>query len=437
MGETAALSLAWAWAGHAQAQAASQPSSPAPQPTAAQPATDELTAYRQRIEAAEKALADQARQLAEQRARLDAQNQEIQALKSSIDSTLDSIRAAGRPAGVGAIATINAGDVGGSAPPVVSASPTNGPVGEAPPPQPTSLALPQGINVLTQPGHLRLEVGADYQNSSSDRLVFEGVQIAGAVLIGVIQANQTANNSFIEWNNLYFGVTPRFEIDASIPYVDRTNRVTTVENAQTQLTRTFRLNGSGLGDVQVTGRYQITAGRPGEPILIGNLTVKSNTGRGPYSVPFDAAGAALALPVGSGFWAIEPSLSWIYPSDPVVLFGSLGYQHSFGYNLNKTIGGATVQSVRPGDAISAAIGFSFALNQRFSYSLGFKNDFFFPTKTQISGFKATSASLEAGSLLVGGSYNLTKHLALNLNFEFGVTPDAPNTTILFRLPYTF
>jgi hypothetical protein len=213
--------------------------------------------------------------------------------------------------------------------------------------------------------------------------------------------------------------------------------VTTVQTLNSQLAQTFSLSGSGLGDVQVIGRYQITSGRPGEPIVIGNLEVKSNTGEGPYNVRFDQAGVAQTLPVGSGFWALQPSFSIIYPSDPVVLFGNIGYQHSFGYNINKTIGMAHVGDVQPGDAILAAIGFSFALNSRFSYSLGFKNDFFFPTTTNLSNVKARSTSLEAGAMLLGASYRITRHLNLNLNMEFGVTPDAPDTTILLRLPYAF
>jgi len=196
----------------------------------------------------------------------------------------------------------------------------------------------------------------------------------------------------------------------------------------------------------MTARYQLTAGRPDEPIIVANLEVKSDSGRGPYDVKFDAGGVAQTLAAGSGFWAIEPSISFLYPSDPVVLFGNLGYLHSFGYDINKDIGSAHIGVVQPGDGISAAIGFSFALNPHFSYSLGFKNDFFFGTSsvlTQLGGaspggsIKAYTTNLEAGSLLLGGSYRLTPRLPVNVNFEFGVTADAPNVTVMLRLPYVF
>ena len=431
--QAAAFALASAIAGGAAAQsAADAPVSTAPAPPSG-PAVARASDLA-RIDADERAIAAQARQLDEQRAMLDQQRQEIEALKTSVATDLGSIRASGTGATSQGPVTTTVGEAANAG----SAAPTARPVGEAPPPpRPATLALPPGINVLTRPYHLTLEPGLDYQNSGSDRLVFEGVEIVNALLIGVIEANKTQNNSEIAWANLYYGLAPRFELEASIPYVNRSERVTTVATAQSQLSQTFTLGGAGLGDVQMTGRYQITSGRPGEPILIANLTVKSNTGQGPYDVGFDSGGIAQTLPVGSGFWSVQPSLSWIYPSDPVVLFGNIGYLHSFGYNVNKTIGAAHVGEVRPGDGISAAVGFSFSVNPRFSYSLGFMNNYFFPTSTILTNVKGETTDLEDGALLVGGSYRLTNHLTLNLNFQFGVTPDAPNTTVLLRLPYVF
>ncbi|MGH6972635.1 MAG: transporter, partial [Caulobacteraceae bacterium] len=411
----------------------------APSQSAGPAGAAQLDLYKQRIEADEKALGEQAKELADQKAMLEAQKRELDGLKASMDN-LNAVRAegvgsAGENTPIATAVDANAQSGGGA--PAAPPPPTDQPVGKAPPPPPTEIALPYGINVLTPPGHLVWETGVDYQNSASNRLVFEGVEISNAFLIGVIQANETQNNTVIYWDTLRYGVTPRFEIEASVPYVARYERVTTVQAANNQLSQTRSLSGNGIGDIQMIGRYQLTAGRPGEPILVANLEIKGNTGRGPYNVNFDAGGAAQSLPVGSGFFAVEPSLSWVYPLDPIVLFGNIGYQHSFGYNVNRVIGGVLVGDVDPGDGYSAAIGFSFALNQRFSYSLGFRNDFFLGTATKLGAITGNSGYLEAGSLLLGGSYRINNRLNVNLNFEFGVTPDAPNTTIMLRMPYVF
>jgi uncharacterized coiled-coil protein SlyX len=450
----AMFALASAMAGVASAQSAGGEGS-----TAASEDT-----YKQRLAADEKALAEQAQQIADQRAMIDEQKRELDALKASIDS-LENIRATGRPSdsldaplptAPGAEAVTESAGGGGSgaggAPSQVNAAHSASatpegqqPVGEAPPKQTVAVALPTGINALTPAGHLVYEAGVDYQNSGSNRLVFEGEEIVSAVLIGVIEANRTENNSVIAWNNFRYGIIPRLEAEVDVPYVYRNNLVaTTVPIAGTNFSQTRELTGWGVGDVDGIIRYQITEGTPGQPIVIANLEAKSDSGTGPYNVRFNSQGVAGSLPVGTGFWALEPSFTVIYPSDPLVFFGNLGYIHSFGYNINKNIGSAHVGLVSPGDGVNATLGFSFAVNQRFSYSLGFQNNLFLSTYSHLTNLlapfnsvKASSGILEAGQFLLGGSYRFTQHLTLNLNFQFGVTDEAPNTTILIRLPYVF
>jgi hypothetical protein len=420
---------------------------------ASAPAGGDDASYKARIDADEKALSEQARQIAEQRAMLDEQKKEIDALKSSIDS-LENVRATGRPTDsldgplpTAPFETVTAGDNGGGSAPAgdtgaggASGSPSPGqPVGQAPPSQPPpAVALPTGINALTPAGHLVYEAGVDYQRSSSKLFEFEGVQILNTFLIGIIQSNTTANDAVIDWNNFRYGILPRLEAEIDVPYVYRTLQSTTnIPQTNNQASITNHLSGWGIGDVDGILRYQITSGRAGEPIVIGNMEVKSDTGLGPYGVRFNSFGVASNLPVGSGFWAVQPSLSVIYPSDPVVIFGNIGYLHSFGYDINKIVGGIPVGLVQPGDALSGTLGFSFALNTHFSYSLGFIDNYFFDTQSVLGNKKFFTSNLEAAQLLVGGSYRLTKHLTLNMNLEFGVTPDAPNTTVTIRLPYVF
>src|SRR3546814_12021787 len=40
-------------------------------------------------------------------------------------------------------------------------------------------------------------------------------------------------------------------------------------------------------------------------------------------------GLPLELPTGSGFAAVQPRVTWLYASDPVVFFGSFSYLHNF------------------------------------------------------------------------------------------------------------
>ena len=100
--------------------------------------------------------------------------------------------------------------------------------------------------------------------------------------------------------------------------------------------------------------------------------------------------------------------------------------------------------MQPGDSISGAIGFAFAVNPRFSFSLGYKDTYFLPTSTEflptpqrVQSVKANSLPLQDGVMLLGASFRINNHASLNLNFEYGVTPDAPNDTVVIRVPYVF
>jgi len=48
-----------------------------------------------------------------------------------------------------------------------------------------------------------------------------------------------------------------------------------------------------------------------------------------------------------------------------------------------------------------------------------------------------SESLTLGSLLFGLGYRVSDNINLNLDFEFGVTADAPDMTATLRVPIAF
>jgi long-subunit fatty acid transport protein len=88
----------------------------------------------------------------------------------------------------------------------------------------------------------------------------------------------------------------------------------------------------------------------------------------------------------------------------------------------------------PGNAISGNIGFGFALNQRFSFSLGYRHSYIFPMEWVLSGVPTRTSRLQVGSFLMGMSYRLTERKTLNFGLELGATKDAPNVSAVFRIP---
>jgi hypothetical protein len=144
---------------------------------------------------------------------------------------------------------------------------------------------------------------------------------------------------------------------------------------------------------------------------------------------------AEGLATGSGFWGIQPGISFLLPSDPVVIYGGLSYFYHMGRDIDREVGDVFIGHVDPGDSIAANIGFGFALNPRFSYSLGYRHNYIFPSESEIGDTIQRSNKLHVGALNFGMSYRVTEKQTINLGFEFGVTEDAPDVSIVLRSPF--
>lgn len=411
---------------HAAAQAA-----PA-QDVPAQDAEADVSALR-------KQLADQAAQLARQGATLDRQQvlldqqmREIERLQRMTDAAMQAARATGAAPGQARP---------GAAPPpieIAQVTPPPAPVGEAPPEQKVEVAsVPEGSGVLTPRGHFVLEPQFNYTHGSTNRLVFRGVEIATGIQIGVIEASDADRNAVEGALDMRYGLTDRLEVEARAPYLYRSDRVTTLAQRDASITRTDELTGSHWGDVELAGRYQINSGAGPWPIFIAGLRVKSDTGSNPYTIGRDQFGAATKLATGSGFWGVDSSLTMLYPTDPAVIFAGIDYLNQIPRSLNRDVGDAIIQRVKPGESFGANAGFGFALNPRFSFSLGYKHTYIAPTKLVISGIQTKSQSLQVGQVTVGWAFQLTPRITITNTYAIGTTRDAPDMQIIFRIPIRF
>lgn len=417
----------------------------------------------QRLNAQERQLSEQQRQLGEQRALIERQRAEILAMSGGAgpvsDVDLGEIRGAGVPnAGLAYTAlaadepirlnrrsarTLMQTTEGGSAPEATPAAQPStqpdGPVGEAPPEQePHQVdALPEGQNTLLGAGRLVIEPSIEYARSSGNRLVFRGVEIVTGIQIGLIEANDTARDTLSGAVAVRYALTDRLEIEGRVPYVYRNDRVTTLSQNNTQQTQTFELNGNNMGDVEMSARYQLNRAEPGGSIFVAGLRVKSDTGLGPFDVERDAQGVSTELATGSGFWGVQGSLSFMYPSDPVVLYGNVSYLYNMPRDIDEQIGQVVIGEVDPGDSIGLGFGFGFAVNPRVSYSIGYSHAYVLPTESELGGMTQRSTELQVGTVQLGLSFRATERLTLATGVDIGVTEDAPDVRISLRTPFRF
>lgn len=336
------------------------------------------------------------------------------------------------------------------------------PVGRAPE---QSLRPPEVAQIFDQPGVLTpqgtfvLEPSLQFGYSSSNRVALVGYTVIPAILIGLIDVRQVKTSTGTLTLTGRYGLSNRFELEARVPYVySNSDTVSREIFTGSAIDSVFNSDGKGLGDVELTGRYQLNRGGPDKPFYVGWLRYKSRTGTDPFEVVTDCVtrcvanatgtGLPLELPTGSGFASLQPGLTWLYPSDPVVFFGSFSYLHNFKReDVSRTVlTGASaplpetttepIGDIEAGDIWGFNVGMGLALNEKAAISIGY--DASFVGKTQQNGGDAPGAvRVTLGTLLLGASYRFDERYTLNVALGVGVTRDTPDMTLTARVPITF
>jgi hypothetical protein len=408
---------------------------------------------------------EQTRKLDEMRKALDAQEKNLAGLQQALNvELLSDARARGAPTPVlqPPLAQVHSAPQGQAASrPQAANSPQGGgqqssqpAVGQAPesetrPPEVAQIFDQPGV--LTPPGKFVLEPSVQYGYSANDRVALVGYTIIPALLIGLIDVRQVKTTTAIATLTGRYGLGKRWELEAKLPYVyangDTVSREIFTGAAQDNV---FNASGNGLGDAEVTARYQINRGGPDKPFYVGWLRYKSRSGKDLFEVTTDCVtrcignttgtGLPLELPTGSGFEAVQPGITWLFPSDPVVFFGSLSYVHNFERkNVSRTlINGEREQlgDVDAGDIFGFNVGLGLALNEKAAISIGYDQNIIGKTK-QNGENVAGAVRMTMGTLLVGGTYRFNEHASLNLALGVGVTRDTPDLTFTVRIPISF
>jgi uncharacterized coiled-coil protein SlyX len=446
---------------------------------------DRIEQLEAKVEAQDRQIESLRRSLAEQQRSIDAlgsQSGEMQARQ------LDALRARGESfgqpsplapafvaAGAAAPAAAAVDAMAGSSAPAAGApgaayAQAQGvPAGEGPmqvgqPPE-TQSRPPEIAQIFDQPGVLTprgkfiLEPSLQLGYSSNDRVALVGYTIIPAILIGLIDVRQVKTSSITAALAARYGVSNRFELELKVPYSwvngDTVSREIFTGTAQDSV---FNADGHGIGDIELTGRYQLPNAGPDHPYYVLWLRYKSRTGTDLFEVTTDCVtrcvanatgtGLPLELPTGSGFAAIQPGVTWLYASDPVVFFGSFSYLHNFKReDVSRTVlTGAPegfpqtttefIGEVKAGDIIGFNVGVGLALNEKAAISLGYDQSLV--GKTEQNGEDTPGAvNVVLGTLVLGGSYRFSDRASLNVALGVGVTRDTPDVSLNVRVPITF
>ncbi|WP_239467054.1 acetate kinase [Rhodoferax koreensis] len=305
--------------------------------------------------------------------------------------------------------------------------------------------------VLTPRGKFVFEPSFQYGYSSSNRVALVGYTVIPALLIGLIDVREVKRTVFTGAVTGRWGVSNRLEAEIKVPYVYRSDDTVSREIfTGSAFDNVFNTKGQAIGDIEFAARYQLNQPQPDNPYYIGSLRYKTRTGKSPFDVVTDCqtrcvgnttgTGLPLDLPTGSGFNSLQAGLTWLFPSDPAVFFGGVSYTRNFQRsNVSRLVLNGereSLGSVKPGDALGLNFGMGLALNDKSTFSVGL--DLNSVGKTRLNGAPlAGSVRTQLASLLLGYSYRISPTKTLNVSAAAGLTPDTPNFTLTVRLPITF
>jgi hypothetical protein len=376
-----------------------------------------------RLEQTEQKLRDLADQIAVEQRQLDADRRLLDAYRRGSESELR--RAVGK---------------GGAAAPDQPAPDQPAPVGEAPrkPDAPVVAAqIFQEPTALTPRGKFVFETTAQYVHSTNNQVALVGYTVLPALTIGLIDIRRIESNLTDLALTGRYGLAQRLEFEVRAPYIFANTTTQTRPLATPSVTNSFfDSSGSGIGDVEVAMRAQLNHFSGDNVVWIGSLRYKSHTGSDVFQEPLNSTtGLQTRLATGSGFNAVQPGFTFLFPSDPAVFFGGAAYTYSFARDVGFGYG-----RVEPGGILDLNMGMGLALNERASFSIGYQHSVVYQTSQP---FPATgralvrTGTLQLGTMRFGIAYGLTERLNFNTTIGIGVTRDSPDLEATIRLPYRF
>ncbi|KXU32662.1 hypothetical protein A0J57_08925 [Sphingobium sp. 22B] len=399
----------------------------------------DLAALRDQLQAQRLELARQERLLNEQRARLERLE----------DQLLGRMRGTGLGPGAQDGAP-QATDAGAS---VQSVEQVGAPPEDRTDPPEVAVLADQG-SIMTKAGRITIEPSVEYARTDRNRFVFRGIEVPQSVLVGVFDINESRQDVLTAAMTARLGLSNRLEVGARLPFVYRDDTAVLVPLVQNPPqsgvgTVDSSTDGSGLGDIELFARYQLTDGSGGWPFLIAGVQGIIPTGRDPFEVSRNALGNATQSATGAGFWAVAPNLTLLLPSDPATLFASIGYTFNFGKNIGRRISDALIERVKPGGAPNATLGVGIALNPQLSLSFAYAHTWQFATKSRIRPISISNGvetigepissktrDLQIGRFLFGVGYRVNARTTINWTVEMGATDDASDIRTTLRIPFS-
>ncbi|HBK47447.1 MAG TPA: hypothetical protein DDZ67_13640, partial [Xanthomonadaceae bacterium] len=299
---------------------------------------------------------------------------------------------------------------------------------------------------------LTLESSLTYARYDRKMLTLNGFLALDAIFLGNIAIENVESDSLTYNLAARWGVSPRFSLNLDVPFLERKTiyqkggaggSAAAIAQEQT--------SGGGLGDIALSGNYKLLSERRHWPETVLTLGVTAPTGREPYGLDwkvlerdddqFIRFAVPSKQPTGNGVWQANLGVSAVKTADPAILFANAGYIHSFDRSFDDI--DSNPDTLNPGDvrlgkAFYFGAGVAFAFNERTSLSISFSDKLSARASTRYKNgqwVKVIGSDGNAATLNLGVTYALNRHATLVSLLGIGMTPDAPDFSLAFKVPY--
>lgn len=268
---------------------------------------------------------------------------------------------------------------------------------------------------LLPSGQMSVNFGASYSYFRDDRI---DINIDNSGNINRFRIENDAQHAFGSDLSIDYGIWDNLTFNMRLPVSFKYDTEKDVSQA-------------ALGDVSFSLRYQPFPVKVGATNTTLYGTFSTATGDSPYEI-----NTSTELSSGKGYYSVGGGVSMSKVVDPVVLFGSIGYTHSFdATGLNQARGSRRLEKVETGDSLSFSMGLAYSLSYEVSLSASYQQSYNFDT-TFVFDNGEQASSEDSTSSVVNTSLGLrtASNRIVNISFGFGLTEDSPDVLLGFNVP---
>ena len=293
-------------------------------------------------------------------------------------------------------------------------------------------------------GRLVIEPSFEYDHISGTSTSISGFTIFQAILIGKVQTETLKRDIFIPAMTVRAGLKDA-ELYVRIPYFFRTDNLTfPVSGGGTTTLAQQMFSNNHIGDITSYIYYHaIREGqwKPWVPDAVVRFGVNFPTGQDPYSInrrfiPELGALLPVQFPTGTGHWGVVIGSTFVKTVDPAVIFLNVAWFENFSRNVG-TAGSPPVNFgvIKLGNTFEYSVGVILSLQERLSMS--FALDQRITGGTTQNGVNLPGSSLNAITFNIGATYVIPPRMAVDFVVGIGLSRDAPDASILVRVPILF